>query len=490
MVPILFKRNELENLNILTSALYNSLDTSLDFVGKHILTDKSTVHHNLKQLNDTFNNLGYNTIKIRTIDNKIIVDGKKDIIYNNLLRDISCEYFLNSPVYRIIELLLNNKTLDKDSVIQNAYVSTSYLTKIMTKINLFFAPTGIKLVSRKGKLTYVGPSITKYYLDCRIQRVFTIIPSKNQNKKQPISNTLTSFNSDFEQKKAVILSHSLNAHYSKNDPFFNNPIVIQLLEVFIKINDIHQQTPIPTIQSQQTKLAINLVSRLSSDQIDTDKERGLIGQKLIQLHQLVPENSLLADSLYITEKFCELFDLPSEKISQLKMKALYSITLYLLAYSTFQCNVDQLFYFIPDFVIKRNQKKQKETDFLLKNLVADPKLSEISQKALLTYQFEISTSLENILPIDYQPLKIFIGINTQYYGRERLITRIHQFFSSQSIQIVLNTDEADIFICDYILEIGKESSFFLLIDINSSDSIKLLIDFITESLLKRQVRLS
>lgn len=490
MVPLLFKRNEIENLNILGSALYNSLDTSLDFVEKNILIDKSTVHHNIKQLNDLFTRLGYDTVKIRTINNQIVVDGKKEIIYNNLLFDISCYYFLNSPIYRIIKLLFNNKTLDKELIIEKAYISPSYLTKIMSKINLFLAPTGVKLVSRKGKLTYVGPNINKYYLDCRIQRVFTIIPSDNQITGEATTIDHSIFPSKFETQKASILSTSLNGHYLPNDPFFSDLAIKQTLEVFLNINDIHRHTPIPIPKAKQALLAINLVARLSSDQIDTAEERLLIGQSLLKLQQLNPNNEILADSLYITNKFCNLYEQHLEISEQIRMDTFYSITLYTLAYHTFQCNMDELFYFTPEFVTERNRNKNKQTDCLLKDLASDSQLSEQSRKMLLAYQLEISNNLENILPIDYHALKIFIGINTQYFGRERLITRIHQFFSSQSIKIVTDADEADIFICDYIIESGETSSFFLLVDVNSSDSIKLLIDFITESLLKRQVGLN
>ncbi|CAM3332669.1 hypothetical protein [Vagococcus fessus] len=483
MLHLFFKKNEIENLDILGSAIYN-LDTSLEFVTTHILNEKSTIQHNLKQLNDSFNRLGHPNIKIRSISNRIILEGKQEDIYNNLLFDVTKDYVQKSPFYTIFNLMSYDTILDKQLVSEKAHISQSYLSKIMANINTFLAPTSVKLITRKGKLFYTGPLLNKLYVDYVIQR-FLLLFQSSSDVDAELDVPFNFFLTKFEQNKSTVLAKCLLIHNNSNEDYLTDPHLIQLLNLFIQINDVNHNK-LEEFSSEQVNLAINLLTRVSSNQVDTDEHRALISLALLENQQADPTNPVLNDIIYISEKTCERLDSSGRSFSKFKLDVIYLITLKIINFHIFQCNLEKSLDFTPDFIKQTILPPTNDVDHLIEDLIEDNQLMPLTRDMLLTDKYGIANDIKNSLPLKSEALKLFININYQPSRRQYIIKRISRLFSTDSVQITNNPDEADLFVCDYLIQKKPNTSFFLLVDAESKDSINLLLNFITAKYNEKQ----
>lgn len=486
MLHLFFKKNEIENLDILGSAIYN-LDTSLEFVSNHILSEKNTIQHNLRLLNESFKRLGHTTIKIRSVGNRIVLEGKKEDIYDNLLFDVTRDYVQKSPFYTIFNLMSCNAVLDKQIVSEKAHISQSYLAKIMAHINIFLAPTSVKLITRKGKLFYTGPLLNKLYVDYIIQRFILLFQSEPTENLSDLDVPFNFFLNIFEQNKSTLLTKCLLIHNNSNENYITNPHLIQLLNVFIQINDVNRKK-LEEFSSEQVNLAINLLTRLSSSQVDTDEQRALISLALLESQQADTSNPILNDIIYISEKTCETFDSSFRSFSKFKLDIIYLITLKVINFHLFQCNLEKSLDFTPNFIKKTILPTVNDVDNFISDLIEDEQLMPLTRDMLLTDRYGITNDIKNSFSLKSEPLKLFININFQPSRRQYIIKRISRLFSTDSVRVIDNPDEADLFVCDYLIKKRPDTSFFLLVDAESKDSINLLLNFITDKYNEKQTQ--
>ena len=487
MLHLFFKKNEIENLDVLGSTIYN-LDTSLDFVSTHILSEKSTIQHNLRQLNESFKRLGHTTIKIRSVGNRIILEGRKEDIYNNLLFDVTKDYVQKSPFYTIFTLMSYDAVLDKQEVSEKAHISQSYLAKIMAHINEFLAPMNVKLITRKGKLFYTGPLLNKLYVDYLIQRFISLFETEPTEALSELDVPFNFFLNKFEQNKSTVLTKCLLIHNNSDEDYLTDPHVIQLLNLFIQLNDVNHDK-LEEFSSEQINLVINLMTRLSSSQVDTDEQRTLISLALWESQQADSSNPILNDIIYISEKICEKFDSSFRSFSKFKLDIIYLITLRTINFHLFKCNLEKSLDFTPNFIKEMILPTVSDVDHFISDLIEDEQLTPLTRDMLLTDKYGITNDIKNSLPLKSEPLKLFININFQPSRRQYIIKRISRLFSTDSVKVTDNPDEAEVFICDYLIKKRPNTSFFLVVDAESKDSINLLLNFITDKYTEKQSRL-
>ncbi|MGX7039863.1 helix-turn-helix domain-containing protein [Vagococcus fessus] len=483
MFHLFLKKNEIENLDILGSTIYN-LDTSLNFVNNHLLVKKSSIQHNLRQLNESFSHLGHTNIKIRSKTSRVALEGKKEDIYNNLLFDITSDYVQKSIFYTILNLMSYDAVLDKYEVSEQARISQSYLAKIMANINTFLAPTSVKLITRKGKLFYTGPLLEKLYVDYVIQ-CFILLFSPSPEVVSELNIPFNFFLNKFEQNKSNILTKCLLAHNHSKGDYISDNNLIQLLNLFIQINDVNHNT-LEEFSSEQVNLTINLLTRLSSNQIDTDEHRALISLALLESQKSDPTNPILNDIIYISEKTCEIFDSSGRSFSKFKLDIIYLIALKVINFHLFQYNFEKLLDFTPNFIKKKISLSTNDIDHFISDLIEDDHLMPLTRDMLKTDSYDIATDIKNCLPLKSETLKLFINIKYQSSRKQYIIKLISRLFSTDSVQITNNSDEADLFVCDYLIKKKTNTSFFLLVDAESKDSINLLLNFITAKYNEKQ----
>ena len=489
MLKLLLKKNEIESINILGSTLYG-LDTSIPFIEKHILNNKSTVKHNLNYLNDIFILLNHKNIRMRLSNNKVILEGSYNDIHDNLLFDVSVFLILNSATYKVLAAFLTVSNPTNQFIVQHAHVSSSYLTKIIREINQTLEHTGLKIISRKQKLYVIGPTLTKLYFEYLLRRFLSFLNPTEQVKlklKNLESSIFSTASSDLK-KETVSCLYTTFDHTAKNtdDVYIQNVDIIQILDTFISVNDLSLKIPSNNKTITQERYLINLFLRLTTGEADNFEQRKEISQRLIIHNKNHPNNKIISDIITIGKKF-QIFSGSVDPKNKLLYEAIYLVTLKQVTSFLFDSHIEALFDFTPDFIsqsITEHNQGIAIIDFTEK-LKSDSQLSHSTQKMIELYNDSLIGDLYSLLPKPNVTLKISIDMSYQLAREYYLKKLILDLFSSDSIEFISKKEEADIIISDHIVNTSPDTSLFFLLDTNSSESIDLLFTFITQKYIEK-----
>lgn len=489
MLNLLLKKNEIECIHILGSAIYG-LDTSVPFIKKHILNNKSTIKNNINFLNEIFLLLNHPNIKMKIKKNKIIIDASHQDIHDNLLFDVTTYLILNSPIYKVLSSLLIVPNPSTDFIQEYAQISSSYLTKIIREINQTLGHSELRIISRKRELHIIGPDINKIYFEFLLRRFLTFL-KPNEQVKQKLNNIDTSF---FNMPAKTIKKENIACLYTTFDhvdnstehTYIKNTEILQILDTLISINDVAVRIPSYEKVISQEHYLVNIFLRLTTSELDTFEQRKEFSKQLIDYATEYPKNTLISDVVEISKLFQQFSSHPDPD-NTLLYEAIYLITFKQISTYLFKSNIECLFDFTPEFIpsFSTTTESGKSISNFTQNLKYNLQFSDLTHKMLELYHNQLNGDLYTLLPKSNSTLLISLDISYHLTREHYLKQNILNLFSHNSIKFISEKEKADIIISDKVIYTLPDTALFFLLDSNSTESIDLLLMFITQKYIEK-----
>lgn len=485
MLNLLLKKNEVESIMILGTVNYG-FDTSIPFIEKNILNYKSTIKHNLIFLNKIFKELGYTDVKMRILNNNVIIEGASDEIHNNLLFKTSAYLMSQSASAIFFTTFFSTKYPSKQYIIQNSFISESYLSKLLFEINTHIEPMGLQFISRKQQLKIVGEPLTALYFIFSMRQFLSFM---SDDYSQTLPDTLfTTTSSNIDHTHITSLYGAFDHFENPNDhPLINNSDALELLNMLIDVNNVATQLPAYESDFNQQDLIANLFLRLAASEVDNVGHRQEFSQRLVTLAAKGSQNKLLKDSLKISHLFYQTFQNEFNNREEVIHDILYILIVKQIEQVCLASHIDSFFEKTPDFIVDLAAESQglKRIKTFIDSLDSINFEASSTQKLLTDDREMIEEELYGLIPYAPEPLLIYVELGYQLARAHYLKETILLQFSNKSVQFTTQKQEADLIISDRLKEAPDNVAFFYIVNTNLKQTLDVLMSFIAKESLKK-----
>lgn len=488
MLNLLLKKNEVESSLILGSVIYG-FDSSIPFIEENILNHKSTIKHNLIFLNKIFKSLGYEDVKMRILNNRVIIEGASEEIHNNLFFKTTAYLMSQSASAIFFATFFATKHPSKQYIIQNSFISESYLSKLLFEINNYIEPMGLQFISRKQQLKIVGDPLTALYFIFSMRQYLSFM---SDDYSEALPETL------FKTTASNIDHTHVTSLYAAFDHFevpgdkklITDSDALEILNLLVDVNNVSNQLPAYENSFTQKDLIANLFLRLAASEVDNVEDRQAFSLALIDLDTNGSNNALLKDSLRISQLFYQRFQTEFEEADTLN-DILYIVVIKQLEQVCLTSQIDSYFEKAPDFITKlANQSKglTEVKEFINEISTLDYE-TEATREMLTSESQMIEDELYGLIPYSPEPLLIFIELGYQLARTHYLKKTILLQFSSHAVQFTNNKQAADLIISDRLKEAPENVAFFYIVNTNLKETLDVMMSFIAKESLKKNSHL-
>lgn len=469
MLNLLLKKNEYIQVSLLKQLLKNqgiSKNTLRDMYQLNTVTFSRYIRTINQDLTDCFPDEGVSLLV--TPSNELTISYPPSIKGHTILNTIIHSYLSASSTYHILTLLIKEKISSVDQFLIDINVSQSYFNKLLKQINLFLAPSSIKVTQRNKNIFFDGPLTHIIYLEfLMLNTLTTFSPHQSENNYSAPNGSQTNTIGD-DSLDCLVLT--LEKYQSELQTLvITDPAVRSLL---IELHQF-QRDNYPALKkclataSYDAILFVNLLIR-NSDNLanNSTNEKEAIGQVLLTLdHPISQDTGILLNNL--KQKFLPTLQLSDSQ----RQRAMYFFTSTLLYLCLFKFNFKTLFKF-KDGPLNQHGREQETLYQDIQQYFNTPSnLSDLSldiQEVIKTNaQVCIDTTYTTIRATYDPKLRIYLNFNYQLTLEFFVKRRLFSIFNPETLSFVDSPENVDLIITDYISERPEGTAVFLFNDTNS-----------------------
>lgn len=479
MLPLLLKQNELDSIHILASTIYQ-LNCSVPHINKYILNGKTTIKQNIAILNDTFDYLGYDDLKLSISSGKVILTNFDYSVHDNILLHVAEYFILDSPTYKTILVLQNEQHSHKDALLNQVHISESYLSKIMKEINDFLDPVNVAIISRKKEYIFDGPVANWIYIDFFARLFFSLLSSPFNLPLE--TDPFEYLANDVSEQKHQLLVQALNSFPIPEEGYIGDPEALEVIQHILTINPSHLKWESTNALSEEQIVLYGLYIRLASSYIDNTAQRQAIGQSLIMMFNTGTNNSIINDTIKLVDHFYLQVYQTDQRFSDAYFETLYLVLLKQLKYRVTKTNIKTLFYltpyFLPNFQPNYDEIGNRINHFYTNEINHLP-LTHHTYKMINCFKHQLFHELYSIVNSEKSgTILIYVKMNYKLSQTFFIKKMLSQTFAADCLSFTKDITKADLIISDHHLINNHKAPLFYLVDSNSKEALNSLLTII------------